>query len=315
MKEPRGQELINRYKKNFHIPKEVVISEEMILKHWELEKNLTRQLWESTQNNRWETFDMCYTKLYSDLDWLNKFVDSANVVISPEMKYSMWPIILGAPPKNIYEIGSGKGELISYLASMGYKCVGTEVTRERGNKHVSEYSNLSWEITDGIHLARFVESCKYDVVISNQVIEHLHPDDLVDHFKGVQSILVEGGKYIFTTPHKSVGPSDVSLVFKCEKPMGMHLKEYDYGEIKKSLEDAGFINICAVIRIPERISRVLGNIFKPKPSRIFLSYLCLVETLISLFPKQAIRRKVSLMARFILFMPSIFVVAQKEKKD
>ncbi len=37
--EPRGIELINRYKRNYGIPAQAEITEEMILAHWELEKN------------------------------------------------------------------------------------------------------------------------------------------------------------------------------------------------------------------------------------------------------------------------------------
>jgi hypothetical protein len=36
MKEPRGKQLIKRYKENYGIPAQADITEEMILKHWEL---------------------------------------------------------------------------------------------------------------------------------------------------------------------------------------------------------------------------------------------------------------------------------------
>ncbi|MFH1928019.1 MAG: methyltransferase domain-containing protein [Chloroflexota bacterium] len=310
-REPRGEELINRYKNNYHISYDVNISEEMILKHWELEKRLTKQLLESTHENRWKTFDRCYTKLYSELDWLNRFIGSSNIALTPAKLCAIWPIVIGEPPKSIYEIGSGKGGLISYLATCGYDCKGTEITRERGKKHVSECSNLSWGISDGVHLTRFERADTYDVVVSNQVIEHIHPDDLVEHFKGVRSILIDGGRYIFATPHKFVGPSDISRVFKCDKPMGMHLKEYSYQEIRRLLIQSGFNKIFAVWRIPERISRLFDIVIKPKPSHSYFSYLCMIEKFISLLPKQAYRRKAASLSRLVLFVPSIFVIAQK----
>lgn len=37
MREPRGQELIERYKKNYNIPDSFEITELMVLKYWELE--------------------------------------------------------------------------------------------------------------------------------------------------------------------------------------------------------------------------------------------------------------------------------------
>lgn len=308
--EPRGQELINRYKKNYQIPYDANISEEMILRHWELEKRLTKQLLESTPENRWETFDRCYTKLYSELDWLNKYTGSS-IALTPAKRYAIWTILIGEPPKNIYEIGSGKGELINYLATYGYNCKGTEISRERGKKHVSEHSNLSWGISDGVQLNRFESADTYDVLVSNQIIEHIHPDDLVEHFKGARSLLIDGGKYIFSTPHKFVGPADISRVFKCDKPMGMHLKEYSYQEIRKLLIQSGFIKIFAVWRIPEIISAPLATVGKPNPSRLYFSYLCMVENFISLLPKGAFRRKAAFLSRLILFAPNIFIIAQK----
>ena len=68
----------------------------------------------------------------------------------------------------------------TYLASLGFKCRATEISHERGQKHVSESPNLSWDISDGVHLNRFEETNSFDIVISDQVVEHLHPDDLHD---------------------------------------------------------------------------------------------------------------------------------------
>lgn len=164
MIEPRGQELINRYKKNYKMPTDADITEEMILKHWELEKRLTKELLESNPENRWEVFERCYSTLYSELWWLNQFIDAGST-LPPSKRYKNWVELIGQPPKKIYEIGSGKGEMITYLASCGFKCRATEITREHGKKYVPEYSNLSWSISDGVHLERFETSNSYDVVI------------------------------------------------------------------------------------------------------------------------------------------------------
>jgi SAM-dependent methyltransferase len=317
VKEPRGQELVDRYKKSSHIPIDADVTEDMILAHWELEKRLTKELLESTSRNRWEVFERCYTTLYGELDWLNRLPDTA-ITIPPSQLYRNWVSLIGQPPKRIYEIGSGSGKMIAYLASLGFECKATEITRERGQKHVSEHPNLSWAISDGVHLGRFETPNSQDVVISNQVIEHLHPNDLCDHFKGCWSILSNGGIYIFATPHRHGGPNDVSRVFKCDEAKGMHLKEYTYAELKQLLTEAGFKHIYAVWRIPSSIailnwiSNMLGPIATPRMSRTYLSYLLIIERLISLLPRQAFRRKATWLARCILFF-SIFLIAQKNE--
>lgn len=89
--------------------------------------------------------------------------------------------------------------------------------------------------------------------------------------------------------------------------MGMHLKEYSYQEIKELLAQAGFNEICAVFRIPNK----WGIDIRPTSSRLYLSYLCLIENLLLLLPAQVYRRKAAKLFRLVLFSPSIFLIAQK----
>ena len=306
----RGYHLVSRYKKTYQIADEIDISEEMILKHWELEKKLAKKLRESTEETRWNTFEQCYTELYSELDWLNRDIGTSGGKYS-QKKYMIWPFLLGNDVKKIYEIGSGKGELINYLVNQGYTCKGTEITQERGKKHVPAQSKLSWGISDGVHFDQFEEQASYDAVISNQVIEHIHPDDLLAHFQSTRSILADDGKYIFTTPHKFMGPSDISKVFKCDKPSGMHLKEYSYTELRNLLIKSRFKEIEAVWNIPGKINRIFTSPFKPYCSCFLLSYLCAVERIISFMPHQFMRRKAAFVARLIFFTPSIVIIAKK----
>ena len=243
--EPRGTELVARYKAVYSMRDEAPVTEQMILTHWELEKQLTAELLASTPQNRWETFDRSYTRLYDELGWLNRLVDASEpaAAVNPS-QHRKWHGAIGAAPLRVYEIGSGKGELIKYLAAQGFTCKATEVTRERGAKHVDgAMPNLSWGISDGVHLDRFEGGAGYDVVISDQVLEHLHPDDVAAHLRGVRGILKPGGRYIFRTPHRFSGPHDVSRVFKCDSPKGMHLKEYTQREFIAALREAGFRQI------------------------------------------------------------------------
>jgi SAM-dependent methyltransferase len=309
MKEPRGKKLVARYVKNYGIAAHTEISEQMVLAHWQLEKALAKELLNSAPENRWEIFERCYSTLYRELWWLNKFVCSGCTSDSSQ-RYRMWLDLVGEPPKRIYEVGSGRGELITYLAGLGFNCKASEVTRERGQKHAEEHPNLCWVMSDGVHFQKFEAANSCHVVISNQLIEHLHPDDVRDHFEGVLYILSNGGKYIFTTPHRFGGPSDISRVFKRDTPMGMHLKEYTYKELKNLLEKVGF-RVFAVFRIPGKVARILRTSTKPRASRAYLSYLCVVETLVSLLPSQRLKRIATTISRLLLFSPGIFIVAQK----
>ncbi|MEH1970257.1 class I SAM-dependent methyltransferase [Nostoc sp.] len=312
--EPRGIELVNRYKRNYCIPAEAEITEEMILEHWKLEIKLTKDLLESNSENRWEVFEQAYTTLYSKLEWQNSFVANSTPTIE---RYKTWLQMIGSPPKKIYEVGSGKGEMIAYLAKCGFECKATEVTRERGSKHVTDTPlNLSWGNSDGVHLDHFEPIEFYDLVVSNQVIEHFHPDDLITHFKSAYKILVNQGKYIFTTPHCHTGPHDMSLVFGYDDPQGMHLKEYTYSELNDSLKMAGYKRIyCAV---PANLIKVLSILRIRKEEKIigigilYLNMMLIVENLLFLISSKKLRRFFSqLLRKLYLFADNIFLIAQK----
>ncbi|RYG26717.1 MAG: methyltransferase domain-containing protein, partial [Chitinophagaceae bacterium] len=222
-----GIDIVGRYRKNYSIPAEAEVTREMVMHHWNLERGLTKELMETTPANRWEVFERNYSRLYNELDWLNKLVHSG-LSTPPAVRYRAWVDAIGPAPKKIYEIGSGKGTMISYLSTLGYDCKATEITRERGGKFLEGNENVKLGNTDGIHLDQFEEKSSYDVVLSDQVIEHFHPKDILEHFEGVHSILKPGGHYIFSTPHMYTGPHDVSIVFNCDTAMGMHLKEYKF---------------------------------------------------------------------------------------
>jgi SAM-dependent methyltransferase len=315
--EPRGNELIRRYKKNYNIHPEANVTEQMILAHWELERQLTLELLQSTAENRWDTFERCYTRLYAELDWLNHLVGQAIPTPPPE-RFGIWIEAIGSPPKSIYEIGSGKGELISYLAQNGFDCKGTEITRERGQKHLAQpQANLSWGISDGVHLDNFEPPETYDVVVSDQVIEHLHPEDLDAHLKSVHRILKQGGRYLFCTPHRYTGPHDVSRVFKIDLPKGMHLKEYTYQELVEAINRAGFKRIYFAF-IPRSLHKLLlslGTNRLAAANRLGMLYLRLLlpmEKILSALPMHKLRRlSVKVLRKFYIFSDSICLISQK----
>ncbi|BBZ12411.1 class I SAM-dependent methyltransferase [Mycobacterium branderi] len=306
--EPSGQALIARYKAVYSIPADAAITEQMILAHWELERQLTQDLLSSTAEDRWETFDRSYTRLYSELQWLNRFAGESEATVSSNLaQHKKWHSAIGRAPLDVYEIGSGKGELITYLARQGYSCKATEITRERGEKHSdANVPNLSWGVSDGVHLDDFEGAATYDVAISDQVLEHLHPDDLEAHLRGALRILKPGGRYIFRTPHRFSGPHDVSQVFNCDRPLGMHLKEYTHREILTALRRAGFTRAYFPF-IPTRNARLNKLV-----GQGYLQILLAVEHALSWIPDHTRRHAgARLLGKLRLFAHNISLTAEK----
>jgi SAM-dependent methyltransferase len=87
-----------------------------------------------------------------------------------------------------------------------------------------------------------------DVAFSSQLIEHLHPEDVVIQLQAIYRALVPGGVYICLTPHRFGGPADVSRLFD-EVATGFHLKEYTNRELARLFRGTGFSRISALRRI------------------------------------------------------------------
>lgn len=294
--------LVARYRANYGIPDSQTLSEEQVRHHFELEKRLTEQLLSSAPDARRATFERCYDELYSALPWLNSG--------DPARSVGIWPFLLGPPPRSIYEVGSGQGGLARALADHGYSVTATEITQERGARR-EERPRLRWEVTDGAHLDRFADVESYDAILSNQVIEHLHPDDLEAHLKGALRLLKPGGRYAICTPHAYEGPSDISLVFDEERPVGMHLREYTYRELAEAARMAGFSRSAVPFGLPARLRTKSPVARGVRPSPAYLRYLRLIERLVGPIAPQRRRRAVVRALKAPLFTRGLTIVAYK----
>ena len=57
--------------------------------------------------------------------------------------------------------------------------------------------NMRLVLCDGVHIP--TPDRKVDLAWSGEFMDHLHPDDAVEHLQSVQRSLVAGGEYLFTT--------------------------------------------------------------------------------------------------------------------
>src|SRR6185437_5529779 len=96
-----------------------------------------------------------------------------------------------------------------------------------------------------------LESASVDIVYSNQLMEHLHPDDARDQLVEIRRILKPGGKYICITPNCAHGPHDVSKYFD-EVATGFHIREYDCASLKALFVESGFRGFRAVVVVKGR---------------------------------------------------------------
>ncbi len=301
-----SDELVSRYKRKFGLAPTYPLSEHMVRQHWDLERRLARELLDSPREERWNTFERAYTSLYTNCPWLNDAVDTS--VQNDQLDFGHFLTLLKGA-KDVYEVGSGKARLLGYLARHGFRCVATEITRERGERWTDERTNVTWRCCDGVNLAEFEPAEHYDAVVSTHVIEHFHPDDVLPHLKNVHAILKPGGRYVLSMPHKHAGPMDLSEVFGLDEPVCMHLREYTWAETERALRLAGFASVEAVYVAPMVLRRRLPIHFS---GRLYLAYVKAVEAVLGAMPL-TMRRKLGKLGQLYLFRPEVFMVAHKSK--
>jgi SAM-dependent methyltransferase len=139
-------------------------------------------------------------------------------------------------------------------------------------------------ITDGRTIP--VEPGSVDLAYSNQLMEHLHPDDANEQLQQVVAAVRPGGRYVCLTPNRLLGPGDISKYFVDEVAQGFHLREYSNGELRKSLLAAGFSSVAVVATLRGRVRELpiapvlaleWGFERLPKPLRMRLKHRKLVR--------------------------------------
>lgn len=98
-------------------------------------------------------------------------------------------------------------------------------------------ANVVQVVTDGTSIE--VAPGSVDVAVSDQLMEHLHPDDARAQLAAIFRTLKPGGVYVCITPNRHYGPSDISAYFE-DEPRGFHLREYSLADLQGVLREAGF---------------------------------------------------------------------------
>ncbi len=141
------------------------------------------------------------------------------------------------------EIGPGDCALAVEAARRVRQAFAVDVSREIA-AGVHLLKNLELAISDGSSIP--VPPGTIDVAYSDQLMEHLHPDDAAAQLQNILASLVPGGVYICITPNRWSGPHDVSRYFD-EEATGFHLHEYTVGELAPMFREVGFRSVEALV--------------------------------------------------------------------
>ncbi len=181
------------------------------------------------------------------------------------------------PGAEILDFGCGQGELVKLLNQAGYSGFGYEISphgRQIAQELLSN-NNLTARI---LTQDQFVTK-KFDLIVLDNVIEHLVPDEIDNLITKFKQILTDQGQILIITPHRLAGPHDISRYFLPvgSQAQGLHLREYTVSDLKQLLDRHG-LQSAGYIPHP-RLTQKLG--IQSKPSKNKLNLAILLERIIS----------------------------------
>jgi SAM-dependent methyltransferase len=146
------------------------------------------------------------------------------------------------------EVGAGDCAHASWVAARAGKIYALDVSEEI-TAAVAQRAKIEVVITDGRSVP--VPPGSVHVAFSDQLLEHLHPDDASDQLTNIYRSLAPGGVYLCVTPNRLSGPHDISRYFD-PVATGLHLKEYTNQELAIQMREAGFTRVCMFLTVRGR---------------------------------------------------------------
>jgi SAM-dependent methyltransferase len=141
------------------------------------------------------------------------------------------------------EIGCGDATLTQAVAARVALAYGLDVTPDLIDRTAMP-GNFRFVQSGGSDIP--LPDTSIDLAYSNQLLEHLHPDDAMTQLREVCRVLRPGGVYLCRTPSRVSGPHDVSAYF-AYAACGLHLREYDYRSARATFEAAGFGRVRFIV--------------------------------------------------------------------
>lgn len=142
------------------------------------------------------------------------------------------------------EVGAGDGSFTIAMADHASHCYALDVSAEilSGVHH----PHVETVLSDGCSVP--VPANSVTLAYSNQVMEHIHPDDALEQLRNLYTAIAPGGSYVCLTPNRLNGPHDVSKYFD-DIARGFHLKEYTLTELEQLFYGVGFRRVRAYVRV------------------------------------------------------------------
>jgi SAM-dependent methyltransferase len=214
---------------------------EEIRNHYLAEKDLATQLKSSKPEERGALYLTVYEELFRRVP--NHPILFRTVKPAQRQRAIEWQLQFLRrflqPSHSFLEIGAGDCALALAVAKMVAKVYAVDVSAKL-TESIVRPDNFELRISDGSSVD--VPDNSVDVAYSNQLMEHLHPDDALRQVREVYRALKPGGVYVCVTPNRLGGPYDISRGFD-KVASGLHLKEYTVTDSSDLFRSVGFARV------------------------------------------------------------------------
>lgn len=212
-----------------------------ILEHYRIERELADRLRRAPAAERGREYRDVYDELFRRVPHHPQLAAAASGEAAAERSHDIQQDLdfLGRflEPNSVYmEIGAGDCALTLRVAKQVAEAHAVEVS-ETITRDLGRPANFELHLTDGTHIP--LPDGTVTVAFSDQLIEHLHPDDARAQLGEVYRTMAPGGAFVCITPNRLYGPRDISEYFD-ERATGLHLREYSARELRALMLDAGF---------------------------------------------------------------------------
>lgn len=211
---------------------------EQLKHHYEVERSIALRLKKANRDGRKALYATMYDELFRKVPDHPRLTQRHSDEMTATAIRSKMSFVRPFIGRNTVFVEFAPGDCLfaAELSGEVDRVYGVDISDQRGDSGRSP-DNFRLIVYDGYSLD--LEENSVDIFFSDQLIEHLHPDDTAHHFSTVKRILKKGGLYLFRTPHSFLGPEDISGYFSDESE-GFHLKEWTYGELTEMVEGLGY---------------------------------------------------------------------------
>lgn len=220
-------------------------SAERLRAHYLVERELADRLRAARADERTRLYAEVYEELYArvpDHPQLTAKVDPSQRMREVARQARVLERFTG-PAATVMEIGAGDCALSRRLAVRAAQVIAVDVSSTVTGGE-DRPANLELRLIDGCTIP--AEPGSVDLAFSDQLLEHLHPDDAASQARDIARALRRGGAYVCVTPSRLTGPHDISQLYD-DVPRGFHLKEYGTGDVATLLREAGFARVRVLI--------------------------------------------------------------------